>query len=359
MSYYVLPKNINKINVKPNSSEDIYKPCITLSLLNYYNQIKKQIIDFFINDYDLSYNSFDEAIKLVNPYEFLFTKVPGSKFSVSKLKPKTNIFYDLIEIFNNHNIFYFIKKVNPIKIIHISPNFEDSIECFELYIEEYNDSHICIENMDINNDILKEIKAEFIFYETSSDNYIYSCVQALIIILKNQDKNGNCIIKINDTFNKPIIDILYYLTSLYDRVYISKPNTNNIISFDKYIICINFLFDETDNYYLRNNYSNLILFLKRLENNHITQLLDSKVPYYFKNKIDDFNNIIGQQQLEGFNQIINIYKNKNKLDKIENIKKNNIQKSIAWCEKYSIPCNKFADKINIFLPIINDQNFLI
>ena len=156
-----------------------------------------------------------------------------------------------------------------------------------------------------------------------------------------------------------IIDILYYLTSLYDRVYISKPNTNNIISFDKYIICINFLFDETDNYYLRNNYSNLILFLKRLENNHITQILDSKVPYYFKNKIDDFNNIIGQQQLEGFNQIINIYKNKNKLDKIENIKKNNIQKSIAWCEKYSIPCNKFADKINIFLPIINDQNFLI
>jgi hypothetical protein len=357
MSYYILPKNINTINVKPNSSELIHKPFITVSLLNYYNQIKKQIIEMFISECDLSHNSFDEAIRLVNPYEFLFTKVPGSKFSVSKLKPKTNIFYDLIEIFNNNNIFYFFKNTNPIKIIHISPNFEDSIECFEIYREEYNDSHICIENIDINNDILKEMKAEFIFYETTSDKYIYSFVQALIIILKNQDKHGNCIIKINDTFNKPIIDILYYLSSLYDRVYISKPTTNNIISFDKYIICINFLFDETENYYLRNNYSNLILFLKRLENKNITQILDFNIPCYFKNKIDDFNNIIGQQQLEAFDQIINIYKNKNKSDKIENVKKNNIQKSISWCEKYSIPCNKFADKINIFLPVINETKF--
>jgi hypothetical protein len=78
------------------------------------------------------------------------------------------------------------------------------------------------------------------------------------------------------------------------------------------------------------------------------------VPYYFKNKIDDLNIIIGQQQLEAFDQIITLYKNKNKEDKIESIKKTNIQKSVSWCEKYKIPCNKFAEKINIFLPIINE-----
>ena len=51
---------------------------------------------------------------------------------------------------------------------------------------------------------------------------------------------------------------------------------------------------------------------------------------------------------------MSIYKNKNKNDKIESIKKTNIQKSISWCEKYKIPCNKFAEKINIFLPINNE-----
>jgi hypothetical protein len=33
--------------------------------------------------------------------------------------------------------------------------------------------------------------------------------------------------------------------------------------------------------------------------------------------------------------------------------KSNIQKSVSWCEKYKIPCNKFTEKINIFLPIVN------
>ena len=70
------------------------------------------------------------------------------------------------------------------------------------------------------------------------------------------------------------------------------------------------------------------------------------------NKIDEMNIIIGQQQLESLDQIINILKNKNREDKIENIKKSNIQKSVNWCEKFKIPCNKFSEKVNIFLPII-------
>ena len=36
------------------------------------------------------------------------------------------------------------------------------------------------------------------------------------------------------------------------------------------------------------------------------------------------------------------------------MKKTNIQKSVNWCEKFKIPCNKFSDKINIFLPIAKE-----
>jgi hypothetical protein len=63
------------------------------------------------------------------------------------------------------------------------------------------------------------------------------------------------------------------------------------------------------------------------------------------------NIIIGQQQLESLDLVINIFKNNNKEEKIELIKKTNIQKSVSWCEKYKIPCNKFSEKTNIFLPI--------
>jgi hypothetical protein len=83
--------------------------------------------------------------------------------------------------------------------------------------------------------------------------------------------------------------------------------------------------------------------------------LDFELPYYFITKLDDMNVTIGQQQLEALDQIISILKNKNKDDKIETIKKSNLQKSVNWCEKYKIPCNKFAEKINIFLPIIKED----
>ena len=36
------------------------------------------------------------------------------------------------------------------------------------------------------------------------------------------------------------------------------------------------------------------------------------------------------------------------------IKKNNIHKSIAWCEKFNISHQKFIEKSNIFLPITHD-----
>ena len=353
MSYYILPKNIHTINVNPICSYELCSPYITFSLVNYYSLIKNQIIEMFNNDYDLSNNSFDSACKLINPYEFIFSKVPGSKFSVSKLKPKTNIFYDLLEISSNLNIFDSFKITHTIEFLHISPNYDDSIECFEMFRDNYPDKHLFSEKFNLDDIIFNESKLDFIFCETNPSSYFISLVQIIIIILRNQKLSGTSIIKIQDIFYKPVIDILYLLSSLYEKVYICKPNTNNIVTFDRYIVCKNFLHDETSNNYLKLNYLKLIIFLKKLENKNIVSILDFDIPYYFKNKIDDLNIIIGQQQLEALDQIINIYKNKNKNDKIESIKKGNIQKSVSWCEKYKIPCNKFTEKINIFLPITN------
>jgi hypothetical protein len=103
--------------------------------------------------------------------------------------------------------------------------------------------------------------------------------------------------------------------------------------------------------YYKCNYYRLIVFLKKLEDKNIVSILDFDIPNYFLMKMVDMNIIIGQQQLESLDMVINILKNKNREDKIETIKKSNIQKSVAWCEKYKIPCNRFSEKINIFLPI--------
>jgi hypothetical protein len=140
------------------------------------------------------------------------------------------------------------------------------------------------------------------------------------------------------------------LTGIYKKVYLIKPLISKITKGERYIICSEIdiellnktkLFDQLEekvkDYLLNNTEMSIHSFLK------------NEVPSYFLNKIEESNAVIGQQQLESYDQIINIFKNKNKEDKIESLKRNHIQKCIQWCEKNQIPHNKFTDKINIFL----------
>jgi len=355
----MLPKNNNIINVNPiDSSCELLNPYISHSLYHFYNQIRNEIEIVCSNENDTSHTCFDELIKIVNPYEYIYSKVPGSKFSVSKLRPKTNIFYDFLEVSTTVNIFDSFKD-QCVKTLHFTPNYNDTIECFEMFRENYNDEIIYYD--EINEANMKKIedkKFNFLFVEVNSNNfneYITNLIECLMLIFKNQESEGTCVIKLNHVFHKPVVDILYILSSLYEKVYILKPNTSNITSFDKYIVCKNFQKSEIKSMCYKCNYYRLIVFLKKLEGKNIVSILDFDIPNHFLIKMVDMNIIIGQQQLESLDMVINILKNKNREDKIETIKKSNIQKSVAWCEKYKIPCNKFSEKINIFLPINKDS----
>ena len=140
MSYYILPKSNNSITIKPRTTTNIVNPYVSQSLIFYYNETKLLLLDVCLHDYDLSLNTFPEIIKIINPYEYIFSLVPGSRFSVSKLTPKTNTFYELFEVMNTLNIFDSLKNYS-IKSLHISQNSTDSIKCVEIirnYTQDYN-----------------------------------------------------------------------------------------------------------------------------------------------------------------------------------------------------------------------------
>ena len=73
-----------------------------------------------------------------------------------------------------------------------------------------------------------------------------------------------------------------------------------------------------------------------------------EIPLFYSNKVEDINSIIGQQQLENIMSTLYLLDN-NKQDKLENIKKNNIQKCIQWCIKYKQPYNNNIHQFNVFL----------
>jgi hypothetical protein len=139
---------------------------------------------------------------------------------------------------------------------------------------------------------------------------------------------------------------------LYDKIYIVKPNTTNIITNERYLVCKHFTVKKNE--LLENK---LEVLIKKLNSSHfiVDSLITENLSAYFMNKIEDSNINIGHQQIEHLDLLLHIIKNKNRDDKIDTLKKNNIIKCIQWCEKFKIPHNKFVDKINIFLPSIENS----
>ena len=370
MSYYILPKNNHFIDINPIINSTDVKVQTSHSIYNYYNETIQQLIHLSKEDLHLDYS---DLLKEINPCEYIYSKVPGSKYSVSKLKTKTNIFYDFYEIYHCMNVFESFKNVS-IQSLYISLNFTDIMDCIDILRENKKDKQLCYPSIcDINNEVIHDEKFDFLFYEIEDEklndlnDYIISFIEIIRLLIQHQKMNGNCVIKINHLFYKPIIDLLYILCSFYEKTYIIKPSTSNIILFDKYIVCKNFLLlnqsFEIYNLY-ESKFSQVIQYYTDMKTNNshpkqnIISIIDYQLPSLFINKIDDINIIIGQQQLEAIDQFINLFKNKNKNEKIEYIRKNNIQKAVHWCEKFKIPYNKFLEKTNIFLPIIKDDNMI-
>jgi len=351
MSYYILPKKYSEIDfdavIDDVQELDLY---ISHSLHNYMSNATEQIskVDYVSTIY---------LNKIINPLEFIFTNVPNSKLSVSKLKPFSSLFYILMEIRNIFNLFEtFADK--DICTLSYGENSKSVVEFLNMTREDNNDINFEQTTVDSNfgEDIDKMNKYDFLYYELSEtdykgDNYINGIVTILCNIFYNQKAGGVSIIKIDNIYYKPIIEFIYSLTCIYDKVYIIKPIVSDVLKNEKFIICRNFDFSPQNSktYYQYFIKLNNIVRGVRDTNKKIVSLIKSEIPYYFLNKIEELNIIMGFQQLEYMDQLVNLHKNKNKEDKIDLLKKNNIQRCIQWCEKYKIPYNKFTDKINIFL----------
>lgn len=376
MNYYILPKKNDKIliNIKTKTTNEKRRdPYVSSSVYHYLNNVLRQIEEVKKKDNMINY---DLIYKISNPYEFIFSNVPGLKYSVSKLKPLNNIFYIFMEILVNFNILDFFNNVE-IKTYFYGKNISSTIECMNMLREDYNDiyqfhgeiSQVTCE--DFNSSEKKSF--DFMFFELKNylnedqtNEYIISMIRCLQRILIYQKKNGICVIKLNNLFYKPMIEILYILTNLYDKTYVVKMNTTNIVNGEQIIVCKNFI--QNDEYWVEHDSIKYLAFAQKLQlqldnitesniinpNNIIIEsIIDNKLPYYFINKIEDSNVNIGHSQIEQLDLILYMIKNKNRDEKIETIKKNNIIKCAQWCEKYKIPYNKCIDKINIFLPCVN------
>lgn len=400
MSYFLLPKlsyidNLENYIQVSFLKDSTSTPVINKTLYKYLNSIKGEI--------DSCPGEWDKYKKYTNPYEYIHTPVTGSKQSVCKLKPLSRSYYKMIEICNilnilkdapeNMNSFHLAEGPGGFIEALADMRSYNSYECNDSFYNK-NDTYIgmTLETLDDTSipgwkkteqflEKCPSVKIEkgitgtgdlsiidnlsFCYYKyhskmdliTADGGFDFSInfnqqevVSSKLIFyqisfaIAMQKKGGDFIIKCFDTFTKISLDLIYLLGLVYEKVYIVKPNTSRYANSEKYLVCKNFKLEDS----LLLSQKLFSIYGDFNSKKYISRIFTLDIPYLLVNKIEEYNAIFGQQQIECIANTLNLIDN-NKFDKLENQKKINIQKCKQWCQKYKVPYNKSIVSNNIFL----------
>ena len=163
----------------------------------------------------------------------------------------------------------------------------------------------------------------------------------MCMILTIQARKGMLIWKIGETYSPVMLDMLYILSSFYDKMYFIKPNIMDTSSSDKYVVCKGFTFGNhnpstsiSSIYSYVHSLVSQMTILRMTPNISIYRILQKEIPFFFVNKLEEIHYLLGQVQLEQLHYLSILIHHKYKYDKIQNIAKINVQKTQEWLAKH-------------------------
>ena len=384
MTYYQLPRNNFFTYKYIDYIETNEQPgtIISPSQSDYLYEIKKHI--------GLIEKDWDIFKKYTNPYEYIHTNIPHKNKYVATCNPLSRSYFKMIEIMK---IFKLEVSSKPIRSFHLAEGPGGFIEAlckqrkckYDKYIgmtilDDKHDPNIpawkktrnflnqnknvVIENgEDGTGNILS--MTNFMYcatnyascmdlitgdggFDFSSDfnnqeSHIANLLFAQMAFALVMQKQGGCfILKIFDSFMHHTVDLLYILSSFYERVSIVKPHTSRYANSEKYVVCKGFIFPNNQVFlpFLCRAFEKMTT---KKEGLHIHRFLSIPINAYFLNKLEELNAIFGQQQIENIHYTVSLIENKHKQEKINNLIKNNLRKCVNWCMKHNVDYNVFDD----------------
>jgi hypothetical protein len=375
MSIIHFPKLSNTIWKQINCVIDSESPIIyiSFSLFHFLSEINRK-------KYEVK-NVWEDNFKITNEYENILNI--DCQTNISIYKPISDMYFKMTEIMQSIRINFKDFKSQGLTMVSFGDNPCEFIEPFYNFRKNQNDIYhgfkLSLSKDDEktqqftnNNNInilslenQKSIETLFFLcdkYKNSIDLIVcegdpeneneFIKNELLFIQISNaigiQAKGGCLIIKLADCFHKTTIDIIFILSSMYDKIQLIKPSISQQISSERFLICSNFLFSDYKEYI--GIFEKTIKKIIEKDKNEIIScfLSHSQIPIFFKNKVDEYNAIIGQIQLEGIYNTFSLIENKNKIDYYI---KNNSKKCALWCDKYKVEYLQnieVNDKMNIF-----------
>ncbi len=343
---------------------------ISFSLFRYLSEIniKKQEYAEMWKEHDANTNEYENIINIdsldnicvykpVSNLYFKLTEITQSvRFNFKDYAPTDFVMFSLgenpyhaIEPISNlrknpNDKYYGISTSNIDTTVDwiLNPDIPHSFETPEFLrdmSEKYKNTANLVFCEDGNSLTPEFIKNEQLFFKITTA----VCIQA---------KGGCLIVKLTDCFHKTTTDIVYILSSMYEKTYILKPSISQQSNSERFLVCYNFAFSNYKDYSAPFERALEKIYKKQTNETVSSFLSNTQIPVFFKTKIEECNAIIGQQQLESIHNIFGFIENKSVC---EYNRKANIKKCILWCEKYGIEHNQ-KDNVNSLKPNIFRQS---
>jgi 23S rRNA U2552 (ribose-2'-O)-methylase RlmE/FtsJ len=161
-----------------------------------------------------------------------------------------------------------------------------------------------------------------------------------------QKPDGHFVLKMFDCFHTATVDLLCILSSFYKTVYIAKPQTSRPGNSEKYVVCKGFRPTTSTAFlpHLRRVFAEMT----QSQNVYVRRFLSRPIPLYFSVRVEEYNSIFGQQQIENIHTTLLLVDKPPKADRIDYLIKTNISKCVQWCIRYNVPYHVFVNT-NVFL----------
>lgn len=370
-------------------------PCIiNHSLHDYLNKIKLRISTL---------DSWDTMKKYTNPYEYIHTAVPGFRTSVCRFKPLSRSYFKMIEMIRSLYLldgtsgaplktFHlaegpggFIEAVRHVRMVDHAPSSSDQHYGMTLVEDsehvpgwkksrDFLDQNpqvkivvgrdgtgdvLCAANLEENYQLHKnsvqlvtgdggfDFSSDFLNQESSAAELVFAQIAHGLVV---QKKGGHMVIKLFDAFTRPTIEMIYFLTSLYTKVYLIKPNTSRYANSERYLVCKGFLLSDSVNLFAP--LMNALDKMSESKGMKMESILGIPIPHFFLTRLEEYNAIIGQQQIETINATLQLVSTPYALrnERIENLKRTNVMRCSQWCSKNRQSYHKTVMAPNTFLP---------
>jgi hypothetical protein len=286
-----------------------------------------------------------EFYYVVNPFEAIIPNYDDSVNNLAKIYLKQEIqsldFYKFWEMCLLFNIVEGTN-LNIVLFKDYSKDYSKDINDGELQaIKTYRQKFLEKQSKKDNfyREYKKNITADLIIINNNLDKeniIIENLLKNIVDVLNCQNKKGNLILKLGDTYTMPTIKIIHLLTSLYKDCYLYKPFFSRSSDNEKYIICKNF--DVND---VKKIIINLETIIKTIKLNYITDIfidISQEILQDIFNTIKVINiKLVNQQQII-INDIIKYIKENNYYgDKYHEYRNQQIDATQWWITNFLPP----------------------